>query len=290
MCSCENEAVDSSKKNIPVIHRKYDSTSSYTTNPVNGANIRDEKNYSSGKSIKITGVKILLSNAPPPTVFNLTTPTLINTKGIINLSMKNEKIESRPIDSSKINPPKKIIGNRLPVELSKIKTTIPSLSPSKPPIYKGKAIKNIKYLDVKQGANSSYIWDVFIDSRNQIWMGTNGGGVSVYTGNHFRHYTEKNGLSDDFVWCIEEDRKGNMWFGTWEGGISMFDGNHFFQLGRNGELKANNIKFIYEDSEGIIWIGSKENGVTKYNGKNLITIGEKHGLLDNQTNCLWKTI
>jgi len=286
MCACENGPSDSSKKNIPVIHRRYDSTSSYTTNPINNISITYEKSNSSRKKIKIKGKKISLSDTRPPSVFKLSEPTLINTKGIIQFSLKKEDIKSRPINSNKISTRTKIIGKRLPVKLTKINTSIPLLSLSKPPIYKGKAIKNIKYLDVKQGANSSYIWDVYIDSRNQVWMGTNGGGVSVYTGNHYRHYTEKNGLSDDFVWCIEEDQKGNMWFGTWEGGVSMFDGNHFFQLGSNGVLKANHIKFIHEDSEGIIWIGSKDHGVTKYNGKNIITIGEEEGLLDNQTNCI----
>ena len=286
MCACENEPTDLSKKNIPINHRGYDSTSSYLTNPVDNLPITDKKSNSSGKKLKIEGKKITLSDTPPPLFFELAQPTLIKTKGIIQFSLKTDNIKGRSIDSNEISTPTKLIGKRLPAQLTKIITTIPPLSPSKPPIYKGKAIKNIKYLDVKQGANSSYIWDVYIDSRNQIWTGTNGGGVSVYTGNHYRHYTEKSGLSNDFVWCIEEDREGNMWFGTWEGGVSMFDGNHFFELGSNGVLKANNIKFIHEDSEGVIWIGSKNHGITKYNGKNIITIGKKEGLLDNQTNCI----
>ena len=82
------------------------------------------------------------------------------------------------------------------------------------------AIKNIKYLDVKQGTSSSYIWDVYHDTKNQIWMGTNGGGVSLYTG---RHFNEDCGLSNNFVWCIEEDQHGNMWFGTLGQGVCMFD-------------------------------------------------------------------
>ncbi|MGB1508196.1 MAG: ligand-binding sensor domain-containing protein, partial [Crocinitomicaceae bacterium] len=141
---------------------------------------------------------------------------------------------------------------------------------------KGKAIKNIKYLDVKQGTSSSYIWDVYHDTKNQIWMGTNGGGVSVYTGDKFRHFNEDCGLSNNFVWCIEEDQHGNMWFGTLGQGVCMFDGNNFYQLGLKEGFKATDINFIYEDNGGLVWIGSKENGLFIYNGK------KAHKILTNQ--------
>ena len=289
--ACENESQYSlHNKNNPK-HRKYDSTSSYLTNPINGYPINDAKEYgddlnSNKINVKIKGVEKNAIDLSPPVIFNIDEPKLIKTNGIINFKVNNEEIEKRVLDSNKIGPEKNIFGKKSDAKLTRIKTKLPVLTNSKPPIYKGKSIKNIKYLDVKQGTNSSYIWDVYMDSRNQMWMGTNGGGVSVYTGDKFRHYTKENGLGDDFVWCIEEDKNGNMWFGTWEGGVSMFDGNHFFKLGFNEDLEGKNIKFIYEDSDGVIWIGSKEKGVYKYNGKSIVSIGKKEGLLGNMTTCI----
>jgi ligand-binding sensor domain-containing protein len=68
----------------------------------------------------------------------------------------------------------------------------------------------VKYLDVEQGMNSSYVKTVKEDSKANLWFGTAGGGVSRYNGVSFTHFTEKEGLSNNNV-TNPEDRYGNLW-------------------------------------------------------------------------------
>ena len=303
--SCEEFSIDTSNKVIKLGHRKYDTTSSYKTNPVYGTPVEKSLNSNNDiihpdNKIKIAGLKINSRQLPAPITFNLNAPQPIITKGIINIPWDVSKVDVRMIDSSLIskralliNPKNKsknknLIGVELNAKLTKIKSEIPPLTEAKTPIYKGKAIKNIKYLDVKQGMSSSYVWDVFHDSRNQIWMGSNGGGVSIYTGDKFRHFTEENGLSNNFVWCIEEDRRGNMWFGTFGDGVCMFDGNHFFRLGLEEGFPATDITFIYEARDGVIWIGTVQHGVILYAGGQFASLTKKEGLLCDKLICIYE--
>ncbi len=48
-----------------------------------------------------------------------------------------------------------------------------------------------------------------------------GGGVSMYDGETFTHFTQKEGLCDNSVHSILEDSHGNLWFGTDGGGVSI---------------------------------------------------------------------
>lgn len=287
LCSCkEKPVVPISKSTIQVLHRKYDTNSPYSKNPVLGNQIDKYLNSQNeiiegDKTRKIIGNKIDFKNSQEIISFNLNKPERINTKGITNISLNKSIEEKTLIDSTDFSKKpfnlNALIQNTSEgIRLKKVKTKIPPLIDAKTPIYKGKAIKNIKYLDVKQGTSSSYIWDVFNDSRNQIWMGTNGGGVSVYTGDKFRHFNEDCGLSNNFIWCIEEDRNGNMWFGTLGEGICMFDGNSFYKLSLEEGFKATDINFIYEDNGGLVWIGSRGDGLFIYNGKTV------HQILTNQ--------
>ncbi|MCK4466512.1 MAG: hypothetical protein KAU83_12445, partial [Bacteroidales bacterium] len=57
------------------------------------------------------------------------------------------------------------------------------------PRFKDNATCDIRYLDLEQGMNSSYIWSVIEDKRGIIWMGTARGGLSRYNGSQFIHYT-----------------------------------------------------------------------------------------------------
>jgi len=293
LCSCEGRKKPISKKEIELHYRKYDTTSPYKTNPIYGDRIESSLNskntaITGDNKLKIDGRLIDFRERKQPKKYSLENPKRLITKGIINIPLEANRVEKRLADSNlflkrAFNSPKKRA-----IALRKQKTKIPPLADAKTPIYKGKAIANIKYLDVKQGTSSSYIWDVFHDSKGQIWMGTNGAGVSVYTGDKFRHFNEDHGLNNNFIWCIEEDRNGNMWFGTFGEGVCMFDGNAFFKLSNEDGFKATSINFIYEDQEGVIWIGSSEHGVFTYDGETLTSYTMEEGLLSNNTQSIYE--
>lgn len=297
--SCDSQSpTRKSSSNVELLQRKYDTNSPYTTNPILGNEISSHVNSKNEiikgeNKIKISGKKIDLSTYGQRSSFRLEEPKKIKTDGIINFEKNSFEVQKRYLQVTNFSKTQLNFNSTESVKkkglrLRKVDTKIPVLVDAKTPIYKGKAIKNIKYLDVKQGTSSSYIWDVFHDRRDQIWMGTNGGGVSVYTGDKFRHFKKEHGLSNNFIWCIEEDRKGNMWFGTLGGGLCMFDGNNFFQLGLEDGFEATDIHFIHEDHEGLIWIGSRSKGVFIYDGKEINPYPTQEGLIGKKTLCIYE--
>ncbi|MFH0758415.1 MAG: two-component regulator propeller domain-containing protein, partial [Bacteroidota bacterium] len=137
---------------------------------------------------------------------------------------------------------------------------------------------SVKFLDVEQGMNSSYVITVKEDSKGNLWFGTAGGGVSRYNGVSFTHFTEKEGLSNNNVTSVLEDRHGNIWFGT-QGGVSMYDGVNFIHITENEGLATNNIRALLEDHNGNIWFGTWGAGLIKFDGKTLTHFTENEGFI-----------
>ena len=81
---------------------------------------------------------------------------------------------------------------------------------------------------VADGLLGNTIWVTLEDRQGNIWIGTQGGGVSklIPLDNdsipyQIENITEENGLSNNFILNILEDPFGNIWFGTYGGGISV---------------------------------------------------------------------
>ena len=64
-----------------------------------------------------------------------------------------------------------------------------------------------------------------IDTKGNLWFGSNGWGISVFDGVKWTTYTKVNGLDIDPVRAIAIDSKGNKWFGTSTGLLKLTDDN-----------------------------------------------------------------
>lgn len=128
------------------------------------------------------------------------------------------------------------------------------------------------------------VWDLFEDSKGNIWFGRDGYGACKYDpsdaarkeGRAFALFTKKDGLCSNNVASIAEDAKGDIWIGSItsdfpayieEGGVSRFDGKKFMQFPEVKGLVANDIYNLYTDHAGNIWIGAIRVGAYRYDGK-----------------------
>ncbi|MBN2805438.1 MAG: response regulator, partial [Prolixibacteraceae bacterium] len=80
--------------------------------------------------------------------------------------------------------------------------------------------------DVPTSISYNDVIHIFEDSKQQLWFGTFGAGVSMLknyqgAGSEFMHLKTQNGLSNDAVFSVLEDRSGKIWMGT-ESGISSY--------------------------------------------------------------------
>lgn len=121
---------------------------------------------------------------------------------------------------------------------------------------------DIQYLMVEEGLSSTEILVLFQDKNNNIWIGTNGGGVMKYDGEYLQQYTIKNGVPGNVIRAIFEDSKGNIWFAGYGSGVSKFDGHQFINYSTSNGLNHDWTFSIVEDKEGAIWVSS-QNGVNK---------------------------
>jgi diguanylate cyclase (GGDEF)-like protein/PAS domain S-box-containing protein len=80
----------------------------------------------------------------------------------------------------------------------------------------------------KVGLNSRYIFKIFRDSKDSIWLGTFADGIYKYNQiaaqiKHFsRTKNNKDNLSNDIIWAFAEDNENNIWIATQSGGINLF--------------------------------------------------------------------
>ncbi|MCH8486918.1 MAG: hypothetical protein LAT75_08630, partial [Candidatus Cyclonatronum sp.] len=149
-----------------------------------------------------------------------------------------------------------------------------------PPSSRDAAIAHLQFLNVEHGLASSYVRAVLEDRSGNIWVGTRGG-VSVYSGDSFTHFTVTEGLSNNLVRAILQDKSGNIWLGTGGGGVSVYNGESFTHYTVNEGLSNNFVAALLEDQNGNIWVGTEGGGVSVFDGESFTHYTVNEGLSQN---------
>lgn len=129
------------------------------------------------------------------------------------------------------------------------------------------------------------------DSRGNIWIGTNGEGVSIYNpvNKTFKAFYKNNSPAgvrrlptNGYIRAIEEDTEGNMWIGSHGSGLAVFNPKteSFRLLSKaNSKLPNDVVLCIAEDKSSNIWVGTR-GGLSVYDKKTaqFISYSEREGL------------
>lgn len=125
---------------------------------------------------------------------------------------------------------------------------------------------------IEGGLESSNIRSLYLDSRQNLWIGTRLGGLTKYhqpseTWTTYRH--DKNDpttISNDEILTITEDRIGQVWVGT-EDGLNVYhqDTDSFTSFKMNiddpNALQGRAVLSIMEDDRGWLWLGTWDGGL-----------------------------
>ncbi|MBK5934790.1 ligand-binding sensor domain-containing protein [Rhodovulum imhoffii] len=120
------------------------------------------------------------------------------------------------------------------------------------------------------GLQSNYLSSVFRDSRNRMWVGTMGGGVTVFdtAGQVLAGFqTANSALPSDDVYDFAEDSAGRIWAGT-ERGVAMFlpEGSSFTvssaTLPDSGG-GALSVRAVLIDRRGAVLLGTARQGLLR---------------------------
>lgn len=116
------------------------------------------------------------------------------------------------------------------------------------------------------------------DSEDNMWVGTQSGGVSKYDWEEKRFYTythdpeDPKSLGDNDVLVIFEDSQKKVWIGTEFNGLNLLEEDEngkvefqrYTRIPNNSESISNNcINHIFEDSKKNLWIAT-EGGLSKF--------------------------
>ncbi|PKP18014.1 MAG: hypothetical protein CVU05_14455, partial [Bacteroidetes bacterium HGW-Bacteroidetes-21] len=120
-----------------------------------------------------------------------------------------------------------------------------------------------------KGPANGFISVLFVDSRNKLWIGSDGG-LTCYDGKSFTYYVSSEDtttVSDESVWGIDEDASGNIWIATWNGGLSRYSAKtgtfkRYKSLpGKQNSLTCNNLNTVLCDGKNHVWVGTWEHGL-----------------------------
>lgn len=138
---------------------------------------------------------------------------------------------------------------------------------------------------------------IYQDRRGNVWVGTNGGGLSLLnerTGK-FRNFIPGNSsINANDVRAITEDKYGNLWIGTYGGGLNYLNTRTmrfvpWFNAAGKEPYLSNRIVFsLYMDALDRLWIGSEGNGLLLFDtrAKKVRFFDEKRGLASNVINAI----
>ncbi len=91
---------------------------------------------------------------------------------------------------------------------------------------------------------------LYEDRSGNLWIGSNGGGVTCHRDGKFTSFTTRHGLSENFILCVTGDSEGNIWIGSQGGGLTRFREGKFFQYTTRDGLAGNRINTVYSDRDG----------------------------------------
>ncbi len=166
---------------------------------------------------------------------------------------------------------------------------------------KGVAILNEKTLEIEAfyehepgKANSlqpGYVFSLFKDSRNRIWVGTDGGGLSLFdieSGTFTRYNVSNtdNALLSNVILSINEDNEGKLWLGT-DRGLCCFvpEGKVFIAITTEDGLPNSTVYAILIDQNGKLWLSTNQ-GICSYDQENgnIEQFTTRDGLMNNEFN------
>ncbi|MEM9023373.1 MAG: SpoIIE family protein phosphatase, partial [Bacteroidota bacterium] len=140
-----------------------------------------------------------------------------------------------------------------------------------------KAARNYMASD---GLNTNYIYQVFIDSKDRVWFGTDGNGIGLMEEGKFTSFKVRD-TDSEVIYSFAEDGNGNIWINSLGQGLYRYDGRLFDNLGLEEGLRDVNIGAIQSDVNGNI-VAIHEQGIDVYSleSNRFHPLGEEIGLRD----------
>lgn len=151
---------------------------------------------------------------------------------------------------------------------------------------------NFRNFNVEDGLGQSQVYAMCQSPSGELWLGTRGGGISIYNGVEFKTLTTNDGLANNYINCIEIGPDSTIWIGT-NDGVSYYENGALQSLKlaqntvvrdivftSNGEIRAASNKGVLYISKSSLSFGK----ISSLNRPNTSSLLEKNGTIWYGTN------
>ncbi len=143
---------------------------------------------------------------------------------------------------------------------------------------------------------SADIKGFYRDSRNRMWVTTDGDGVYVYDAGQWSRVRMSDGLPSNHVRGVIETRDGAMWMTTFGGGISRWKDGKFTNYSVAQGLGSDRVVAVHELTDGSLWFATR-GGITRLQDGHIRNFDVHDGLpvnfvsaiVDDGHGALWFT-
>ncbi|QQS51247.1 MAG: hypothetical protein IPM71_00550 [Bacteroidota bacterium] len=124
-----------------------------------------------------------------------------------------------------------------------------------------------------------FVNSIFIDKQQNIWIGTNSRGLSLFNKETLRfksistYNSQGKELPLKMINAISQDSKGHLWLGTFSG-LFEFDPKtekiiaHYHPTSSPLAIADDEIRCLFMDKEDVLWIGTNSKGLNRFDIKN----------------------
>lgn len=129
------------------------------------------------------------------------------------------------------------------------------------------------------GLAGNYVNLISEDRKGNIWIGTDGDGISVISDTGIVSYSEQHGLPSNFIHSIYVDSADVAWIGTFGGGLARWKNGRFSSLSSRQGLYNDGLLHVLEDNLGNLWFTSNK-------GLFFVKKSEVHACLDGTVSAV----
>jgi PAS domain S-box-containing protein len=118
---------------------------------------------------------------------------------------------------------------------------------------------------------------LLVDRFDNLWIGTNGGGLTRFKDRVFTTFTTRDGLANDAILSLHEGPRGAIWIGTDGGGISRYADGRFQTFSTKDGLPDDAVFALCTGPDGSVWVGT-HSGLARLQNNRFVTYSTKDGL------------